>query len=202
MSTLAAAARDRLSRRRRGASTCDSREQSVRRAVRRVRGARHATRNRRSTTGSTPATLRNQLLGVDGALVWVNPIDAGRLARARSTRCCARSRRAGVFVSAHPDVIMKLGTKDVSSTPATWAGAATSIDSTRCEQLRTDLGRAPGRRRGPGPEAVARAQRHWRVASRGMAERRRDHAKRATCSRGMRSEAAPRSRCASTTSSR
>ena len=35
--------------------------------------------------------LRDQLLGFDGALVWVNPIEAGHRAR-RSTRCSAKSR--------------------------------------------------------------------------------------------------------------
>jgi len=56
--------------------------------------------------------VREQLLALDGVLVWVNPIEQGR---DRSTldpllRDVAAS---GVFVSAHPDVILKMGTKKV-----------------------------------------------------------------------------------------
>lgn len=53
-----------------------------------------------------------QLRGVDGVLVWCNPIESGR----RRDRLDAMLRdvaAAGVFVSTHPDTILKLGTKDV-----------------------------------------------------------------------------------------
>jgi len=53
-----------------------------------------------------------QLKGVGGVLVWHNPIEGGR----RRTRLDALLREvaaAGAFVSAHPDAILKLGTKDV-----------------------------------------------------------------------------------------
>jgi len=56
--------------------------------------------------------VAEQLRRVDGVLVWCNPIDSGR----RRDRLDAMLRdvaRAGVFVSAHPDAILKLGTKDV-----------------------------------------------------------------------------------------
>jgi len=59
-----------------------------------------------------PQELRDQLLGLDGALVWVNPIDYGQPRNALDS-VLREMAAAGVFVSTHPDVIMKLGTKDV-----------------------------------------------------------------------------------------
>ena len=60
----------------------------------------------------TAAEVQAQLLGLDGALVWVNPIEAGR-SRSRLDQMLRAVAAQGVFVSAHPDVILKLGTKDV-----------------------------------------------------------------------------------------
>ena len=56
--------------------------------------------------------VRRQLLNVDGVLVWVNPIQDGRN-RSILDAMLRDVAAAGVFVSAHPDVIMKLGTKEV-----------------------------------------------------------------------------------------
>lgn len=56
--------------------------------------------------------VRVQLANVDGVLVWVNPIQDGR-DRSVLDAMLREVAAAGVFVSAHPDVIMKLGTKDV-----------------------------------------------------------------------------------------
>jgi hypothetical protein len=56
--------------------------------------------------------LREQLMRVDGVLVWINPIVDGR-DRTDLNRLLADAAAAGVFVSAHPDVIAKMGTKDV-----------------------------------------------------------------------------------------
>jgi hypothetical protein len=53
-----------------------------------------------------------QLRRVDGVLVWCNPIEAGRR-RDRLDALLSDVARAGVFVSAHPDTIVRLGTKDV-----------------------------------------------------------------------------------------
>lgn len=53
-----------------------------------------------------------QLRGVDGVLVWCNPIESGRR-RDRLDAMLREVAQAGVFVSAHPDAILKLGTKDV-----------------------------------------------------------------------------------------
>jgi hypothetical protein len=56
--------------------------------------------------------VRHQLTQVDGVLVWVNPISGGkdRSILDDMLRIVALS---GVFVSTHPDVILKMGTKEV-----------------------------------------------------------------------------------------
>jgi hypothetical protein len=56
--------------------------------------------------------VREQLLGSDGVLVWVNPISEGenRILLDALLRDVASK---GVWVSAHPDVILKMGVKEV-----------------------------------------------------------------------------------------
>ena len=58
------------------------------------------------------AEVREQLLKLDGVLVWVNPIPDGqdRTTLDAMLRDVASS---GVWVSAHPDVILKMGVKEV-----------------------------------------------------------------------------------------
>ena len=56
--------------------------------------------------------VRDQLLGVDGVLVWVNPLDAGKT-RAVLDPLLRDVAARGPWVSAHPDVILKMGTKEV-----------------------------------------------------------------------------------------
>ena len=56
--------------------------------------------------------VREQLLQLDGVLVWVNPIEKG-LDRSRLNPLLSEAAEAGVFVSAHPDVISQMGTKEV-----------------------------------------------------------------------------------------
>jgi hypothetical protein len=56
--------------------------------------------------------VRDQLLGLDGVLVWVNPIQDG-VNRAELDEVLRDVSREGRFVSADPDVIMKMGTKAV-----------------------------------------------------------------------------------------
>jgi hypothetical protein len=56
--------------------------------------------------------VREQLLAVDGVLVWVNPIQDGR-SRAGLDALLRDVAARGVWVSAHPDVILKMGTKEV-----------------------------------------------------------------------------------------
>jgi hypothetical protein len=55
---------------------------------------------------------RRQMLSLDGILVWVDPIVAGR-DRSILDALLRDVSAQGVFVSAHPDVILKMGTKDV-----------------------------------------------------------------------------------------
>ena len=56
--------------------------------------------------------VKAQLLAVDAVLVWCNPIEGGRR-RDRLDLLLQEVSDAGVFVSAHPDTIQRLGTKDV-----------------------------------------------------------------------------------------
>lgn len=56
--------------------------------------------------------VRAQLMHVDAALVWVNPIQDGH-DRTVLDAMLREVADAGIFVSAHPDVILKMGTKEV-----------------------------------------------------------------------------------------
>src|SRR6516165_9175174 len=55
---------------------------------------------------------RAQLATLDGVLVWVNPIHEGRN-RANLDALLREVAARGIWVSAHPDVILKMGTKEV-----------------------------------------------------------------------------------------
>ena len=56
--------------------------------------------------------VHDQLMQVDAVLVWVNPIHDGH-DRSVLGAMLREVAAAGIFVSAHPDVILKLGTKEV-----------------------------------------------------------------------------------------
>lgn len=56
--------------------------------------------------------VRAQLATFDGVLVWVNPIHEGRN-RVKLDAMLRDVAAGGVWVSAHPDVILKMGTKEV-----------------------------------------------------------------------------------------
>jgi hypothetical protein len=56
--------------------------------------------------------VRQQLLKVDGVVVWVNPIEDGS-DRSVLDAMLREVSASDVFVSAHPDIILKLGTKEV-----------------------------------------------------------------------------------------
>jgi hypothetical protein len=58
------------------------------------------------------AEVRDQLMQIDAVLVWVNPIQGGRN-RSILDSMLREVAGAGIFVSAHPDIILKLGTKEV-----------------------------------------------------------------------------------------
>ena len=83
--------------------------------------------------------LRAQLLQFDGALAWVNPIDDGQ-PRDELDRLLREVAAAGVFVSTHPDVILKIGTKDVlvDTRDMDWGSDVYRVDT--LAQLRADTG--------------------------------------------------------------
>jgi hypothetical protein len=56
--------------------------------------------------------VREQLLAVDGVLVWVDPLSRGRT-RAVLDPLLREVASRGPWVSAHPDMILKMGTKEV-----------------------------------------------------------------------------------------
>lgn len=56
--------------------------------------------------------VRRELLNKDAVLVWVDPISGGRNRNALDS-LLKEVATAGVWVSTHPDVIQKMGTKDV-----------------------------------------------------------------------------------------
>jgi hypothetical protein len=56
--------------------------------------------------------VRAQLRSMDGVLVWVDPISGGR-DRSQLDPLLREAAEAGVWVSAHPDVILKMGVKEV-----------------------------------------------------------------------------------------
>ena len=59
--------------------------------------------------------VRDQLLALDGVMVWVNPIQDGKNRAALDT-LLRQAAGHGVWVSAHPDTILRLGTKQVLCT--------------------------------------------------------------------------------------
>ena len=125
----------------------------------------------------TVDAVRDQLLGLDGVLVWVNPIQDG-LDRSELDPLLRDVGEAGVWVSAHPDVILKMGTKEVLVDTASMSwGTETKLYRTT-EELRDQLperlaeqGRLVLKQhRGMGGSGV------WKVESDGLASVRVQHA--------------------------
>ena len=82
--------------------------------------------------------VRAKLATVDGVLVWVNPIHEGRN-RARIDTLLREVAAGGVWVSAHPDVIIKMGTKEVLHRTRTMGwGSDTALYRT-AEAMRVEL---------------------------------------------------------------
>ena len=82
--------------------------------------------------------VRAQLATVDGVLVWVNPIHEGRN-RANLDALLREVAAHGVWVSAHPDVILKMGTKEVLHRTRTMSwGCDTALYRT-AEAMRVEL---------------------------------------------------------------
>jgi hypothetical protein len=107
--------------------------------------------------------VATQLRRVGGVLVWCNPIESGR----RRDRLDAMLREvsgAGVWVSAHPDTILRMGTKDVlvATRDLPFGGDVHRVDS--IEQLRSDV----RQRLRDGPRVLKQHRGHsgfgvWRV---------------------------------------
>jgi hypothetical protein len=90
---------------------------------------------------STEEAVREHLLALDGVLVWVNPIEQG-LDRSRLDPLLRDVAATGVFVSAHPDVILRMGTKEVLVDTATMEWGSDTRIYRSAEELRGFL---PGR---------------------------------------------------------
>jgi hypothetical protein len=82
--------------------------------------------------------VRAKLIALDGVLVWVNPIHEGRN-RANLDALLREIAARGVWVSAHPDVILKMGTKEVlhRTRSMSW-GCDTTLYRT-AEAMRSEL---------------------------------------------------------------
>jgi hypothetical protein len=82
--------------------------------------------------------VRTRLARVDGVLVWVNPIHEGRNRTELDVLLRELSSR-GIWVRAHPDVILKMGTKEVlHRTRAMSWGCDTALFRT-VEAMRAEL---------------------------------------------------------------
>jgi glutathione synthase/RimK-type ligase-like ATP-grasp enzyme len=82
--------------------------------------------------------VRRQLLGVDAVLVWVNPLQDGR-DRSLLDAILREVAAAGVFVSGHPDVIAKLGTKEVLYTTRDFGWGSDTHLYRSATQMREEL---------------------------------------------------------------
>jgi hypothetical protein len=108
--------------------------------------------------------VRAKLAALDGVLVWVNPIHEGRN-RANLDALLRDVAAGGVWVSAHPDVILKMGTKEVLYRTRTMSwGCDTALYRT-AEAMRAELPtrlaagpRVIKRNRGNGGQGVWKVQ--------------------------------------------
>jgi hypothetical protein len=78
--------------------------------------------------------VRVQLRGMQAALVWVNPIEQGA-DRTHLDELLRDVAAAGVYVSTHPDTILKLGTKQVlvDTRGMSWSAPGTLMHRTQAE---------------------------------------------------------------------
>src|SRR5215470_1086999 len=82
--------------------------------------------------------VREQLLRVDGVLVWVDPVrkDGNRAKLDPILRDVANH---GVFVSSHPDLILKMGTKEVLYRTRSMSWGTDTRRYTTLEEFRREL---------------------------------------------------------------
>lgn len=116
--------------------------------------------------------IRAHLRALDGVLVWVNPIEQER-DRSKLDRLLQEVADAGVFVSAHPSVILKMGTKEVLVQTKSLSWSSDTQLYRRFEDLRQRLPSRLGERsplvlkqhRGMGGQGV------WKVELDGATDR-------------------------------
>ena len=95
--------------------------------------------------------VRDQLLAVDGVLVWVNPLQDGEKTRTVLDPLLRDVASRGPWVSAHPDTILQMGTKEVLyRTKHLGWGADTHLYRTATEFRDT----FPARLRSAGPRVL------------------------------------------------
>ncbi len=107
--------------------------------------------------------VQAQLATFDGVLVWVNPIHEGRN-RAKLDALLREVAARGVWVSAHPDVILKMGTKEVLHRTRTMSWGCDTVLYRTAEAMRAEL---PARL-ADGPRVIKRNRGHsglgvWKV---------------------------------------
>lgn len=95
--------------------------------------------------------VRERLAAFDGVLVWVNPIHEGR-SRSRLDALLREVAASGPWVSAHPDVILRMGTKEVLYTTRTMGWGCDTARYATIEAMRAEL---PARL-GDGPRVIKR----------------------------------------------
>jgi hypothetical protein len=110
--------------------------------------------------------LRSQLLRVNGVLVWVDPISEGRN-RSQLDALLRDISARGVWVSTHPDVILKMGVKEVlyQTRHLGWGAdtevyrSAESLKARFPDRLRLNEPRVLKRNRGNGGQGVWKVER-------------------------------------------
>ena len=108
--------------------------------------------------------VRAQLQGTDGVLVWVNPISDGQSRVLLDQMLCEVAAR-GVWISVHPDVIAKMGVKEVLHRTKDFGWGTDTHLYRSIESFREEF---PHRLRGGGPRVLKRnrgngGQGVWRV---------------------------------------
>jgi hypothetical protein len=116
-------------------------------------------------TDDMAVDVREQLLKLDGVLVWVDPISDGQ-SRTQLDAILRDVASKGVWVSAHPDVILKMGVKEVLyRTKHLGWGADTHLYRTACDfkeqfpqRLQSTGPRVLKQNRGNGGQGVWKAE--------------------------------------------
>ncbi len=85
-------------------------------------------------------SVLEQLLELDGVLVWVNPIEQG-LDRSQLDQLLRQVAQEGVWVSAHPDVILRIATKRVLVDTVSMSWSAQAYLYENMEQFRVEFSR-------------------------------------------------------------